>query len=46
MSRRPNKRILTALACAAGGAVGYGAYKYYAVSEFTHKKIIDETLLI
>ena len=34
MSRRPNKRILTALACAAGGAVGYGAYKYYAVNYF------------
>jgi glycerol-3-phosphate dehydrogenase len=29
MARRPNKKIVTALACVASGAVGLGAYNYY-----------------
>ncbi len=32
MARRPNKKIVTALACVASGTVGLGAYNYYKVS--------------
>ena len=34
MSRRPTKKLVTALACVASGAVGLGAYSYYKVKIF------------
>jgi hypothetical protein len=33
MSRRPNKKLVAALACAATGAVGLGTYGYFKVKK-------------
>ena len=34
MRTKPNKKVVTALACAASGALGLGTYAYYKVIKF------------